>query len=81
VIFKFARRAPARKVGIPDELAAPAVRTELSPAAAEIAAGAIAAPTAAEDNSELAERVRLLAKREPELTANVLRMWLQESRS
>jgi flagellar M-ring protein FliF len=80
-IFKFARRAPARKVGIPDELAAPAVRTELSPAAAEIAAGAIAAPTAAEDNSELAERVRLLAKREPELTANVLRMWLQESRS
>jgi len=81
-IFRFARRAPARKVEVPDELQSPAARTELGPAAAEIAAAAaIAAPSAAEENSELAQRVRMVAKREPELTANVLRMWLQESRS
>jgi flagellar M-ring protein FliF len=80
-IFRFARRAPAREVEIPDELQGPAVRAELGPAAAEIGAPAIAAPAAAEDNKELAERVRMVAKREPELTANVLRMWLQANRS
>jgi len=40
----------------------------------------IAAPAAQEDNNELSERVRLVVKREPDLTANVLRMWLQESK-
>ena len=80
-IFRLARRAPAREVEVPDELQASAARAELGPATAEIAAGAIAAPAADEDNSELAQRVRMVAKREPELTANVLRMWLQESRS
>jgi flagellar biosynthesis/type III secretory pathway M-ring protein FliF/YscJ len=54
----------------------------LSPAAAAIAAGAIGATApAAEDPNELSERVRLVAKREPELTVNVLRMWLQDSKS
>ena len=77
-IFRLVRRAPAREASIPAELQAPAALTELSPAAAQIAATA-AAPPAAEDNSELAERVRLVAKREPALTVNVLRMWLQES--
>ena len=80
-IFRLTRRVAPREVHLPDELQAPAVRTELSPAAAEIAAAAIEAPAAAEDSSELAERVRMVAKREPELTANVLRMWLQESRT
>jgi flagellar M-ring protein FliF len=82
-VFRLMRRAPPgdRDIELPDELQAPAVRTELSPAAAEIAAAAVAAPAASEDNTELAERVRLVAKREPELTVNVLRMWLQESKS
>jgi len=44
-------------------------------------APAVAALTSAEDNNELSERVRLVAKREPDLTANVLRMWLQESKA
>jgi flagellar M-ring protein FliF len=78
-VFRFARRTPARQTDLPDELQAPAVLTELSPAATEIAAAALAAPTAAEDHNELAERVRSVAKREPELTVNVLRMWLAES--
>ena len=92
-LFRFARRAPAKgkDLRLPAELEAPAARTDLSPAAAEIAAaamnapgtaGAIKAPAAtAEENGELAERVRLLAKREPDLTVNVLRMWLQESKT
>jgi flagellar biosynthesis/type III secretory pathway M-ring protein FliF/YscJ len=76
-MFRIRRRVPAREMELPDELEAPSVRTEFSPEAAGIAAGAIAAPV--EDHNELAERVRTVAKREPELTANVLRMWLQES--
>ncbi len=34
-----------------------------------------------EDSGELAERVRQLAKRDPLVTTNVLRMWLQETKS
>jgi len=79
VVFRFARRTPAKQVELADELQAPAVHTELSPAAKEIAAAALAAPLAAEDHNDLAERVRTVAKREPELTVNVLRMWLAES--
>ncbi len=82
-IFRFARRTPAKEAGevrVPAELEGPAARTELSAAASQIAAAVNAAP-AAEYNSELAERVRMVAKREPELTVNVLRMWLQESKS
>src|ERR1035437_958121 len=78
-VFRFARRTPAKQAELADELQAPAVHTELSPAAKEIAAAALAAPPAAEDHNELAERVRSVAKREPELTVNVLRMWLAES--
>jgi flagellar M-ring protein FliF len=80
-LFRRGRRVPAREVEIADELEAPAVRTALSPAAAEIAAaGAIGPGAIAEDTDELSERVRQLAKREPDLTLNVLRMWLQESK-
>ena len=82
-VFRFARRAPAkevREVRLPGELEGPAARTELSATAAQIAAAVNAAPVA-EDNGELAERVRTVAKREPDLTVNVLRMWLQESKS
>jgi flagellar biosynthesis/type III secretory pathway M-ring protein FliF/YscJ len=64
---------PPRQAEIADELEAPAVRAELSKSAAEIAA--------AENSDELSERVKLLAKREPDLTVNVLRMWLQGSKS
>jgi flagellar biosynthesis/type III secretory pathway M-ring protein FliF/YscJ len=34
-----------------------------------------------DDTGELADRVRQLAKRDPLVTANVLRMWLQESKT
>ena len=79
-IFRLVRRAPAKEASLPVELQAPAALKDLSPAAAaQIAASAAAAPPAAEDNSELAGRVRLVAKRDPALTVNVLRMWLQES--
>jgi flagellar M-ring protein FliF len=80
-MFRGGRRVAARKVEIADELDAPAARTQLSPAAAEIAAAAIAAGPVLEDTNDLSERVRMLAKREPDLTLNVLRMWLQESKS
>jgi len=78
VILRIGRRAPARDVRIPPELQAPAAVAQLSPAATEIANGTVPAPLA-ENDSELAERVRLVARREPALTVNVLRMWLQES--
>ena len=64
-IFRFARRTPAKEAGevrVPAELEGPAARTELSAAASQIAAAVNAAP-AAEYNSELAERVRMVAKR------------------
>jgi flagellar M-ring protein FliF len=76
-ILGVGRRAPARDVGMPAELESPAALPELSPAASPIA-GSTTAPRAVEDSGELAERVRLVAKREPALTVNVLRMWLQE---
>jgi flagellar biosynthesis/type III secretory pathway M-ring protein FliF/YscJ len=34
-----------------------------------------------DDTGELADRVRQLAKRDPLVTANVLRMWLQETKT
>ncbi len=76
-LFGIKRHSPAGDVGMPAELEAPAALPELSAAAAQIAA--TAAPHAIEDNGDLAERVRMVAKREPALTVNVLRMWLQES--
>jgi flagellar M-ring protein FliF len=77
-LFRRGRRVAVREVEMADELAAPAARAALSPAAAEIAAASFAG--AGEDTNELSERVRLLAKREPDLTLNVLRMWLQENK-
>ena len=80
-VGRSAGRAPVREVGMPPELEAPAALPELSPAAAEIAAGR-AAPRGVEENNDrndLAERVRQLAKRDPALTVNVVRTWLQES--
>jgi len=80
-LFGSKRRAPAAgPAEISDELEGPAARAELSPAA-EIAAAAAAALPLPEENSALSDRVRLVAKREPELTANVLRMWLQDSKT
>ncbi|HUA64074.1 MAG TPA: flagellar basal-body MS-ring/collar protein FliF [Verrucomicrobiae bacterium] len=40
-----------------------------------------AEPVLKEDSHELAERVKQMAKRDPQVTANVLRMWLQDSKS
>jgi flagellar M-ring protein FliF len=85
-LFRMARKAPAsRDMDFREELAAPAAHAELSATAAEVAGGQLtaaqAAQLAAEDHGELADRVRMLAKRDPAVTANVLRMWLQESKS
>ena len=85
-VFRLTRHAPAPgDIDFREELAAPAAHAELSPAASEIAGGQLtaseAARLAAEDHGELADRVRMLAKRDPAVTANVLRMWLQESKS
>jgi flagellar M-ring protein FliF len=68
----------------PGDLAAAVAASAAAPAAAPVVpppAAPVAALTSAEDNNELSERVRLVAKREPDLTANVLRMWLQESKA
>jgi flagellar M-ring protein FliF len=80
-LFRHGRRVSAKQVEIVDELAAPAARTELSPAAAAIAAHALGSGAVVEDTGDLSERVRQLAKREPDLTLNVLRMWLQEGKA
>jgi flagellar M-ring protein FliF len=81
-LFRRGKRVAVREVEITDELEGPAARATLSAAAAEIAAaGAIGPGAVLEDTDELSERVRQLAKREPDLTLNVLRMWLQESKS
>ena len=62
------------------ELAAAIAAAGGTPLGAPVAPPAVALASA-EDNNELSERVRLVAKREPDLTANVLRMWLQESKT
>ena len=79
-LLRSRKKAPsAATVSVQDELEGPAAHAELSPAAAAVA-GAVAGPGTVEENNQLSERVRMVAKREPDLTANVLRMWLQESR-
>ena len=50
----------------------PAANIELSAAAQQLTEG---------DRDQLADRIRQLAKRDPAATANVLRMWLQDSQS
>jgi flagellar M-ring protein FliF len=81
-LLRKGKRVSARQVEIADELEGPAARMALSPAAAEIAAaGALGPGAVVEDSDGLSERVRQLAKSEPDLTLNVLRMWLQESKS
>jgi flagellar M-ring protein FliF len=55
-----------------------AAHLELSAKAQQLAAG----PQISEgERDQLAERIRLVAKRDPAATANVLRMWLQDNQS
>jgi len=55
-----------------------AAHLELSAKAQQLAAG----PQISEgERDQLADRIRLVAKRDPAATANVLRMWLQENQS
>jgi flagellar M-ring protein FliF len=55
-----------------------AAHLDLSPQAQQLAAG----PHISEaDRDQLAERIRVVAKRDPAATANVLRMWLQDNQS
>jgi flagellar M-ring protein FliF len=87
VVFKLARRKRKKKeVDVLDELSSPAARAQLSPAAAAmLSAGELAAAderTIAEgSHNELAERVRQSVKSDPAATINVLRMWLQDTRT
>ncbi|MGP8243224.1 MAG: flagellar basal-body MS-ring/collar protein FliF [Bryobacteraceae bacterium] len=81
-VFRFARRAGVpREVDFPAELEGPAAHTELSETAVAIANGQAPLPAAAAPHGELAERIRPIAKRDPAVTASVLRMWLQETRA
>lgn len=80
-LFRFRRPSAKEKkaVAIADELEGPAAVPELSAGAAGLAAAAAGAP-ALLNHDELSERVRVAAKRDPELAVNVLRIWLQEAR-
>jgi len=61
------------------ELEAPAAHAELRQAAVAIAKAQAAA--ARPEPNEMGDRIRPLVKRDPAITANVLRLWLQEHRS
>jgi flagellar M-ring protein FliF len=74
-----ARRQPEREVELPAQLP-PGSRAPSPQLAGELAARAVVG--AREDQSlEVAARVRQLAQSDLPLTANVLRLWLQESES
>ena len=82
------RKLRIHPVEMRSELEEPEVRTQLNPAAAALISagevtpyGATHQTSSSEDRAELADRVRLLAKREPAVTANVLRMWLQDGKA
>ena len=82
------RKLRIHPVEMRSELEEPEVRTQLNPAAAALISAGEVAPygathqaSSSEDRAELADRVRLLAKREPTVTANVLRMWLQDGKA
>jgi flagellar M-ring protein FliF len=55
-----------------------AARIELSPTAQQLAAGP---PLTEADRDQLAERIRVVVKRDPAVTANVLRMWMEENQA
>jgi flagellar M-ring protein FliF len=85
VVFMVRRKRKKHEVDVPGELSPPQVLAQLSPAASILSAGELAAADeralAEENHKELAERVRQAATRDPAATANVLRMWLQETRA
>jgi flagellar M-ring protein FliF len=55
-----------------------AANIELSARAQQLAAGP---PLTEADRDQLADRIRVVAKRDPVATANVLRMWMQDSQT
>jgi flagellar biosynthesis/type III secretory pathway M-ring protein FliF/YscJ len=77
-VFRFTRRRQVPKdAELPPELEAPSEQTELSPTDVAIAKARVPLPPV---SHELADRILPIVKRDPAVTANVLRMWLQESR-
>ena len=66
-------------VSAPDELPAGAGPAQLAPSFAP--AGQIESASFLEDRNQLADRVRHLARKDTAATANVLRMWMQETKS
>jgi flagellar M-ring protein FliF len=76
-------KRPARRAELPEQLEPPSY---IPPAISAMeSSGRLDAPRSGgnplteEDRDQLADRVRQLAKRDPAVTANVLRMWLQDT--
>lgn len=87
-LFKRMRkRRPVAKVSVPGELPEAAGLHRLENSNALATAGQLANQRQAaaygsnEDENALAERIQKLVERDPNVTANVLRMWLQENRT
>lgn len=70
-------------VSQPDELSGPLSTPHLHPATTALATAEQLGelPTREDDSLELARRIRELAKREPAVTANTLRMWLVDNQA
>jgi flagellar biosynthesis/type III secretory pathway M-ring protein FliF/YscJ len=84
IFVKVRRRKHIATVSHLDELNNPVELPQLYPASTALTtAEQLAARTdlisVEEDSQELAKRIRELAKREPALTANALRMWLLQN--
>jgi flagellar M-ring protein FliF len=94
-IFKVARKKKGGKVEMQESIELPAgseipgshalpsgdgaaANLELSPRAQQLAAGP---PLSEADRDQLADRIRVVAKRDPAATANVLRMWMQDKQT
>jgi flagellar M-ring protein FliF len=83
-LFRMAKRP--RRLGSVQDITAldgSAAQAQLAGGGSGQLAAAVAEAEAMlmDDTGELADRVRQLAKRDPLVTANVLRMWLQESKT
>jgi len=92
-IFRIARKPKRGTVQSPDQMELPPgshapdslpggeglpAHLELSPRAQQLAAGQQPSEPV---RDELADRIRVVAKRDPAATANVLRMWLQDNQT
>jgi flagellar M-ring protein FliF len=70
----------ARSGAVEDEIRM-AEQLQAAAAPAQLPAGPAVEQLPAEDRNQLAERIRHVARKDPVATANVLRMWMQESKT